>query len=160
MNTKKSYWPAAIIGALSLSILVNGVILYFALKTDRPLIEERPYEKGLSYQIRLDQESRFLNQGWSVKWKIKNPPAGGQPIFFLEVLDKGQNPIHGLKIELTALRPNSAVRDQKFKIQESAPGQYSAPISEISNGLWIFDFLFDQQGTISRYQIREMVQSS
>ena len=39
--------------------LVNGALLYFALTSNRGMVETSPYEEGISYEIELDAQRKF-----------------------------------------------------------------------------------------------------
>ena len=140
--TKSSFnfWPWFAVALLSVVAAVNAFMIYSAQRTNLPLVEESPYEKGQDYQKIIDQKSAFLNTGWAISLSAE-PIENSQQKMIIRIHDSnsGQN-IENLSVQLRALRPNKTGKDQIITFKQEGD-LYSAKTSPLAQGLWLFTYI-------------------
>lgn len=134
-------WPSIVVACLLFSIGLN--IYLFTLANDVQdksiLVEEKPYEEGLNYQEKINEEGLLTKLGWTLDYKILNTSKVNSREVALSIKDKQGVAISGLSIILALVRPNSQAADSRYELIESRniPGEYKTTIDAVSGFWWI-----------------------
>jgi nitrogen fixation protein FixH len=108
---------------------VNAVFLTMAYRTHPGQVAPRPYEAGLLYNTELERLRVQEALGWRAALEAR-PDA---VIVLLQ--DRDGQPLRGLKVTATLLRPATEQGRSVLTLTETAPGQYSGPRAGLS-GVW------------------------
>lgn len=128
--TVKGWHVAAGVVAFFVVIIgVNAVFLTMAYRTHPGQVAPRPYEAGLLYNTELERLRVQEALGWRAALEAR-PDA---VIVLLE--DRDGQPLRGLKVTATLLRPATEQGRSELTLTETAPGQYSGPRAGLS-GVW------------------------
>lgn len=150
-------WPLGIMAALGTTMAVNIAILILAIRTSPDLIEDQPYERGLVYQAKLDDFSRFIAFGWNVSFDVSSADLAQGRTLHLRLTSKEGLPIQGARVLLTAIRPSDAAFDQHLELLEgSIPGVYSSLLRG-PRGLWIMRLLIRKGGMQAQVDRKEIL---
>ena len=128
--TVKGWHVAAGVVAFFVVIIgVNAVFLTMAYRTHPGQVAPRPYEAGLLYNTELERLRVQEALGWRAALEAR-PDA---VIVLLQ--DRDGQPLRGLKVTATLLRPATEQGRSVLTLTETAPGQYSGPRAGLS-GVW------------------------
>ena len=128
--TVKGWHVAAGVVAFFVVIVgVNAVFLTMAYRTHPGQVAPRPYEAGLLYNTELERLRVQEALGWRAALEAR-PDA---VIVLLQ--DREGQPLRGLKVTATLLRPATEQGRNVLTLTETAPGQYSGPRAGLS-GVW------------------------
>jgi nitrogen fixation protein FixH len=108
---------------------VNAVFLTMAYRTHPGQVAPRPYEAGLLYNTELERLRVQEALGWRAALEAR-PDA---VIVLLQ--DRDGQPLRGLKVTATLLRPATEQGRSVLTLTETAPGQYSGARAGLS-GVW------------------------
>jgi nitrogen fixation protein FixH len=100
-----------------------------AYRTHPGQVAPRPYEAGLLYNTELERLRVQETLGWRAALEAR-PDA---VIVLLQ--DRDGQPLRGLKVTATLLRPATEQGRSVLTLTETAPGQYSGPRAGLS-GVW------------------------
>lgn len=139
-------WPLAITVFFAFIVLLNIQLLILAASGYGGLLDEHPYEKGLSYDRERAEQEKFEQSGWTMQLRV-NPLQ-------LSAFDADRSPISGASVHLHALRPNNAALDIDMSLKETSPGSYAGSVSLIE-GRWIVGLMIDYGG--ETYRIKRTV---
>jgi nitrogen fixation protein FixH len=94
-------------------------------------------EKHAQYSAYLNQVREQSERGWQVKkgW-LGEPKVGQASMFRVTVKDKQGKPIEKATITGSFMRPGNMKIDQKFTMQEKAPGDYYVQLALPEQGTW------------------------
>jgi nitrogen fixation protein FixH len=112
--------------------VMNGALIYAAVRTNSGLVANEPYRKGLHYNERISAEERQAQLGWTEKLDVTQD--GG---IALLLTDNAGQPITGLKVETVLGRPATNREDIRVALNEVAPGRYTAQVAPLGAGSWL-----------------------
>lgn len=128
--TVKGWHVAAAVVAFFVVIIgVNAVFLTMAYRTHPGQVAPRPYEAGLLYNTELKRLRVQEALGWRAALEAR-PDA-----VMVRLQDRDGQPLRGLKVTATLLRPATEQGRSVLNLTETAPGQYVAPRAGLS-GVW------------------------
>lgn len=134
-------WPLFLGGLLGLSIVAQGVMVYFATRPAAPRAERAYYERSLAWDA--DQATRAASDqlGWRVEIGVPAGPEylpGTKRPIDLEIRDRDGQPVSELVGELVAARPSDGRLSGRGALTEMphTPGTYRALVSLGAPGLW------------------------
>jgi len=141
-------WPIGIALFLLTIMAASTWVMVIALRVNRDLIEENPYEKGLKHQEVIDQAALIQTLGWTVGVSV----AGHGPEKQLEISIKDNQGalIQGARVTVHAIRPSTAALDQNLELLPHG-GIYSTAIPEMS-GLYLLRGFIDYRGMRLRFE--------
>ena len=128
--TVKGWHVAA--GVVAFFAVVIGVDAAFLTLASRPhpgQVAPRPYEAGLIYNTELERLRVQEALGWRAAIEAR-PDA-----VMVLLRDRDGQPLRGLKVTATLLRPATEQGRSVLTLTETAPGQYSGPRAGLS-GVW------------------------
>jgi nitrogen fixation protein FixH len=112
--------------------VMNGALIYAAVRTNSGLVANEPYRKGLHYNERIAAEERQAQLGWAHTLEVKR--EGGVA---LVLTDGARRPVTGLKVDMMLGRPATNREDMRIALRESAPGRYEARTTPLAAGSWL-----------------------
>jgi|CXWL01.1.fsa_nt_gi nitrogen fixation protein FixH len=120
-------WIAAGFG---LVIAVNGVFMYFALKSWTGLTSANAYNEGIAYNRTLDRAAAQAQ----LKWRAEMGWSDGAAE--LRLYDRDGKPVQGLSVVATFARPVQEGFDHSAALTEAGPGRYFATVALPLPGQW------------------------
>ncbi|MBI2568466.1 MAG: FixH family protein [Candidatus Schekmanbacteria bacterium] len=132
-------WPAIIVTLLAAHCSVTGFLLVAATTDPSFAVEDRYYEKALSWDAELAQRKRNDELGWRL---LVQPPGGLAGLETQEVplvvrlTDRSGAPIQQAEVTVAAFHNARAAQVTTRALRERAPGQYEALFPFVRAGIW------------------------
>lgn len=127
--------PWVFVGAMTVVVVVNAGLVYFALRRPVGIVAASPYEAGLKFNAVLAQQARQASIGWRVAAGYF--PAGDRTgTVAIDIRDKAGTVIRGLQPRITLLRPVDVVDPVIVALAETSPGRYAAMVALPLHGQW------------------------
>ena len=120
---------AGVVAFFAVVIGVDAAFLTLAYRTHPGQVAPRPYEAGLLYNTELERLRVQEALGWRAALEAR-PDA-----VIVLLRDRDGQPLRGLKVTATLLRPATEQGRSVLTLTETAPGQYSGPRAGLS-GVW------------------------
>ena len=120
---------AGVVAFFAIVIGVDAAFLTLAYRTHPGQVAPRPYEAGLIYNAELERLRAQEALGWRAALEAR--PDG----VIVLLRDRDGQPLRGLKVTATLLRPATEQGRSVLTLTETAPGQYSGPRAGLS-GVW------------------------
>ncbi len=111
---------------------VNGVFVYFALKTFSGGDTSDPYRKGLHYNDLLAVDARQAERGWHTAVAYD----GKAKELRVSLLDKTETPLSGLRVAVMVSRPATSKDDRHLRLKEVSEGVYAGSV-DLAPGVWV-----------------------
>lgn len=130
---RKSLWiPALFIGAMSLVVAVNGIMVYFATSTFPGLDTDKAYVHGLAYNETLRESKASEALGWTATATV----IDGRLAVDLRTEDGGA--VTGIDLRGRIVRPATTSMDREIVMSPhpSQPGRYETSLDLPGRGLW------------------------
>ncbi|WP_291298818.1 FixH family protein [Elioraea sp.] len=129
--------PWVFVGCMTVVVIVNAIMAWFALSTFAGTTVDRSYERGRQYNAVIAEAERQARTGWnfSVAWH----PGTGDPLSGTVVVtarDAAAAPLDRLSVEAVLLRPLEAPQPLALAFSEVGPGLYAAPVTLPRPGQW------------------------
>ncbi|MEM9027679.1 MAG: FixH family protein [Pseudomonadota bacterium] len=122
----------AMLGFFGVIFAVNGVFLYFALKSYTGVVAVEPYRKGLAYNDRLVADARQKALGWSHTISL-----GSDGAVRVDLRDRESRPVTGLALTATIGRASTSAHDLTVSLIEQEGGVYRANTPPRAAGSWL-----------------------
>jgi nitrogen fixation protein FixH len=132
----------ALFGFFGAILIVNGIFLYYALATFGGGDTSSPYQKGLRYNQTIAEAAKLAERGWS-SGLVYDRSAGR---ISLQLRDRQDQPVRGLKLGGSVGRPATDRQDVRFAFNEAEPGIYVAEL-DLAPGQWVMQL---QSGEVAR----------
>lgn len=138
MKVLNGEWrPLVIIAGLTVVIIVNGFLFYFANHDFPGIVENDYYDKGVYYNEYLDRLKEQKARGWQLNLGWVAEPVTGKPATLRCVVkDKSGQPIRGAIVNVKLMRPGEPAADQRLVLQEVGPGDYQGTVTLPRPGNW------------------------
>ena len=131
-----SWWiPWLFVGFFGVVVMVNGIMLFFALDSWTGIETEEAYRKGLAYNEQIAAAEAQQQLGWSAELAVEQP-APGRAAIALELRDRAGGPVEGAEVTGQLLRPTLEGYDLTAPLTHSGPGTYSAELTLPLAGIW------------------------
>lgn len=124
----------ALLAFFGITIGVNVAMATYAVTTFSGEDVSDPYIKGLAYNKTLAAHSAQRKLEWSAT--IDATRNSGATNIAVALRDHEQQPISGLKVDVTLRRPTNAKLDRTESLPVSGNGIYTASIKGIEPGVW------------------------
>jgi nitrogen fixation protein FixH len=140
-DPKRGRWiPWVFVGGMTLVVLVNGLLVWFALTTFTGVTVSRAYERGRGYDLVLAEAARQDALGWRGDITLE---AG---VLRLAMQDSSQQPLHG-RVEGVLQRPLEGV-EVPLGFTATGHGRFAARLEPLRAGQWEARLtFFDEAGT-------------
>jgi nitrogen fixation protein FixH len=137
-TARRDRWiPWTFVGGMAIVVVVNAVMVWFALSTFTGTTVDRSYERGRRYNEVIAEAERQARIGWrfALVWE---PAADGTLAgrLVLTATDAALAPLDRLSLEGVLLRPLEAPQPIALGLREVGPGRYVAPVTLPKPGQW------------------------
>lgn len=137
-------WPAAVIGALVVTVAANVVLLMTANDPRHSAVEPNYYQKAVAWDSTMAQEGRNEALGWSLVATLEEVSEGA--IVRAQVSDRAAAPVSGARVQVVGIHNLDSGRRLRGELREIEPGVYQALLPLRRTGLWELRFTVDRQG--------------
>ena len=120
---------AGVVAFFAIAIGVDGAFLTLAYRTHPGQVAARPYETGLIYNAELERQRAQEALGWRAAVEAR---ADGVMVL---LQDRDGQPLSGLRVTATLLRPATEQGRTVVTLTEADPGQYVGTKPGLS-GAW------------------------
>ncbi|GLS01500.1 nitrogen fixation protein FixH [Brevundimonas denitrificans] len=120
---------AGVVAFFALVIGVDAAFLTLAYRTHPGQVAPRPYETGLIYNAELERQRAQEALGWRAA--VEARPDGVTVL----LQDRNGQPLSGLRVTATLLRPATEQGRTVLTLTEAAPGRYAGDRAGLS-GVW------------------------
>lgn len=128
-DPRRSRWiPWAFVGGMLLVVVVNLVMVYFAVSTFTGVTVPRSYERGRGYDAVLTEAARQDALGWRAELRL----AGGT--LSLVATDRDGRPVAG-RVEGVLLRPLEGT-ELPLAFAPRGGGRWAAEVQPPQRGQW------------------------
>ena len=137
-------WPAAVIGALVVTVGANIAILVLANDSDKAVVEPNYYEKAVAWDSTMAQGRRNESLGWSIRATLA--PGGKGARLQATLSDRAGAPLEGAAIRVEAIHNADAARRIEGVLRDAGGGAYEADLPCRHAGLWELRFTAERGG--------------
>ena len=150
------FWPAFIIGLLSVAIGASFTILYFAQSDGGPQVIPDYYERSVNFDDVYEARQNSIRLGWSVDIELFDDHGE------LTLQQRDGTPVDGAEGTLTFFRPSQALPIATVELVEDAdePGEYRFDNIADLPGLWDLDVDIERGDEAFTQIIRHTVPNS
>ncbi len=140
-----AYIPWLFVGLFAIVVMVNGVMIMFALSSFPGLVTQTAFEEGVAYNEALSGLRAQTERGWQVETRLQPTglqPTGLQPTGLSERIvevmlrDRESVPLTGAAVTLRFVRPTVGGRDVAVVLREGRPGRYTGTLTLPLPGIW------------------------
>ncbi len=147
---------AAMVAFFTVVVVVNLVMVRFALTTFGGLEVESSYKAGLAFSREAADARAQDARNWKVDARIL--PRGEDALIEIAALDSAARPLAGFEVSAMLVHPTDRRRDQVVPLREDVPGVYRG-IAGGHSGQWdlVIEFAKDRARLFrskSRVQLR------
>lgn len=122
---------AAFLAFFGMIFLVNGAMIYSALRTHTGLVANEPYRKGLHYNDRIAASDRQALLDWNDAVTLRRDGS-----LAVRLTAAGGRPVPSLVLRAVVGRPATNRADHTVELKETEPGLYEATVGTIEAGNW------------------------
>jgi len=137
-------WPAAVIGALVVTVGANIAIFVLANDSDKAVVEPNYYEKAVAWDSTMAQGRRNESLGWSIRATLT--PSGEGARLHAILADRGGASLSGATIRVEAIHNSDAARRVEGTLRDAGGGAYDADLPFRHAGLWELRFTVERGG--------------
>jgi nitrogen fixation protein FixH len=130
-----------LVAFFGMMLLANGIFVYFAVATFSGGDTSNAYRKGLDYNATLQAAERQAERGW--RTEVRYDDKTGR--LSLSFLDGAAEPVTGLHVAATLIRPATDKEDRSLELTEVSQGIYTATV-RLAPGLWVISAASNEQG--------------
>ena len=137
-------WPAVIIGALALHVVVSLVTVWIATSNPSYAVEENYYQKAIHWDDKRAQDGRNIALGWQMTFDVAHSETAGQPATLeLRLTDHSGNPLPAARVAVETFHNTRAGEVLRARMVTDDNGGCSAPLPMERTGVWEFRFTVD-----------------
>lgn len=133
---RASRLPWIYAGGMAVVVLVNAIMVTFALSTYSGLAHKEPFSRGLAYNALLDTVERQERLGWQPSLAVAAPGADGTRAVTLGIADGEGKLLQGADARVVLVRPVGTSAAIEFAMSEIAAGRYAAVVALPASGQW------------------------
>lgn len=123
---------SAFLAFFGMIFLVNGTMIYSALRTHTGLVANEPYRKGLHYNDRIAASDRQALLDWADAVTL-----GRDGRLAVRMTAAGGRPVPSLAMRAVVGRPATNREDRAIELKETEPGVYAATLGVLDAGGWL-----------------------
>jgi nitrogen fixation protein FixH len=132
----RSPWVIGWLALVGSVLAINGVMVYFAIKTNPGLVVDDYYDRGQHYEKTL-VSNLAKDPGWSMRADMPAKVMAGQTqVVRFSILDGAGQPVTVDGVTLYAYRPSDVTRDFSLPMTPEGPGRYVVQSSFPVIGVW------------------------
>ena len=129
------WYPWIFVGCMGLVIVVNGIMITFALDTWTGLETKGHYQKGVEYNKALAAAQAQAERGWKMDYSFV-PDAERKGEVRVRFRGRDGLPLDGLEVEAMMIRPTHEGHDMKLALAGQGGGVYTAQAALPLPGQW------------------------
>ncbi len=133
------WYPWIFVAGMGVVVLVNGVLVAFALGSWTGLETEGHYEKGLAYNRDLAAAQAQAERGWRFAFALDGAAAAGDTrtaTLSATFADRDGAPLTDLEVRAIIRRPTAEGYDQEVPLAPASHGLYAAAAVFPLPGQW------------------------
>lgn len=138
-------WPAAVVGALLVTVGANVAILVLANNSDRAVVEPNYYRRAVAWDSTLAQSARNDALGWRVEASLQAEDRERARVR-VRVTDRAGAPVSGAIVRVEAIHNRAAASRSVVGLTESGGGEYAAVARMGHRGLWELRVIAERHG--------------
>jgi len=139
-------WPAVIIGALALHVIVSLVTVWIATSNPSYAVEEDYYQKAIHWDEKRAQDGRNSVLGWQIAFDVSPSTVVGEPAALdLVATDGSGKPLAGATVTVETFHNTRAGEILRARMVTDHDGRCSAPLSARRTGVWEFRFSIEHE---------------
>lgn len=136
LEQPRDQWiPWLIVAGFVLVIVVNGIMVYFAVASFTGLQTQGHYQRGLDYNEVLAAKTAQDGLGWSVEIDFMET-GENEARLTVRASDRNGNPLDGAAVRVRLVRPVQAGYDMDVALAAEGDGLYDAKIELPLRGQW------------------------
>lgn len=133
------WYPWIFVGGMAVVIVVNAVLVAFAVGTFPGIETTDHYRKGLAYNDAIAAAREQDARGWRMDLEFtpradRNTPPRGE--LLVTLVDRDGNALRNLNVEATLFRPTHEGFDQTLDLVSRGGGQYAGDVTFPLSGQW------------------------
>lgn len=123
---------------MGIVVIVNAILVYFAVSTWTGLDTVDHYRKGLAYNQALAAADAQAERGWTMAFSFQPLARAGGHGAELSVTftDREDRPIENLSVEATVVRPTQVGYDVTVPLTHAGDGRYHGHVVLAMPGQW------------------------
>jgi nitrogen fixation protein FixH len=137
-------WPAAVIGALVVTVAANVVLLMAANDPRHAVVEPGYYRKAIAWDSTMAQEGRNEALGWTVAANLESTPGGA--VLRARLADRAALPLSGARVTVEGIHNLDSGTRVRGELRETSAGRYEATLPLRRRGLWELRFTVNRLG--------------
>jgi len=114
---------AMLVGFFVFVSAVNGVMIYYAVKTFSGEVVAHPYERGVAYNRDIARARAQAARDWKVDVNLARD--AGVTEIVVTAHDASGAEITGVEMNAAFAAPADLSRDVRLRLEETAPGRYA-----------------------------------
>lgn len=133
------WYPWIFVGGMLVVIVVNGVLLLYAVGTFSGIETTDHYRKGLAYNRAIAAARAQEERGWQMNLSFSPDPQTGSPQhgeLVVGFTDREGQPLRNLIVEATLFRPTHEGFDQTVSLDHRGDGTYATSVMVPLAGQW------------------------
>lgn len=139
-------WPAVIIGALALHVVISLVTVWIATSNPSYAVEEDYYQKAIHWDEKRAQDGRNSVLGWQIAFDVSPSAVVGEPAALdLALTDSSGRPLAGATVTVETFHNARAGEILRARMVTDHDGRCSAPLSAKRTGVWEFRFFIEHE---------------
>ena len=147
---REHLWPAAIVGVLAVTVLVNVAVMVVARDKDAAVIEPDYYQRAVRWDSTLADERRSADLGWRLEAGLGAVSAGGTRLD-VRLVDRAGQALAGAVVRVAAVHNVEAGHVVRAVLTDDGQGAYSGLLPLGHRGLW--EMRFDVSRGGGHYQV-------
>jgi len=134
---RKSAWiPWVFVAAMGLVVVVNGVMVTFAVKSWTGLTVSKPYERGIQYNQVLEAKRAQDALGWTFASSFGVTGDGLHGRVLIKVTGRDGAPMDDLSLTGALVRPIEVMAPLELSFEPVGDGRYVARADLPKAGQW------------------------
>ncbi len=126
--------PWLFVGGMTIVIVVNGALIYFAATTWSGIAVDRAYERGLAYNQALAAQAREEALGWTVEARLQ--AKGDAAELIVKAGDRDGRPLTDVQVLTVLERPVGVADKHRLSLSAVTRGSYGTILSSLGEGQW------------------------
>ncbi|HPF78049.1 MAG TPA: FixH family protein [Alphaproteobacteria bacterium] len=127
-HPKDKYILFAFLGFFGVVFLLDGIFAYTAISTQTGLVTDQAYEKGLAYDVVLEEAKNQPKLNDTVSYDV--------PMLRWKLADEQGAPLLNATVTAKLIRPVQDGHDFDISLVHKGNGIYEAPLNLPYKGLW------------------------
>ncbi|TWB40501.1 FixH family protein [Nitrospirillum pindoramense] len=137
-QAKRSLIPWIFVGGMGVVIVVNSILIYYALHSWTGIVTAKPYERGIEYNKVLEAQAQQDALGWVFDADIEPVAKDSQGNSVLTVRITGPDgaALEGMALTGRLVRPIDIMPDVPLTFTAAGNGRYTASVALPKHGQW------------------------